>query len=290
MTAAVLDGIACCARQSSQEVRMPRLQVVVAHPDDETFGCGSVLLHAAAAGAETAVVCATRGEAGGEGDDLGAVRERELRAAAELMGVSRIDLLGFADSGMSGEPPAGALVSALFEDVVADLTAAIARFRPDVLITLDASDSHRDHARIRDAALAAAGTLGIPRVYLACLPRSLMRRWVDHVKVARPDMEHLDADVAALGTPDEEITTVIDVADHLPVRERAIALHASQTSPFEGLPSDLRRAFLATDRLRRVVPPWPGGAPETRLFDQPIARPRTPEGSARPAVARSAPL
>lgn len=41
----------------------PRLMVTVAHPDDETFGCGS-LLHAAAAGAQTCVVWATRGEAG----------------------------------------------------------------------------------------------------------------------------------------------------------------------------------------------------------------------------------
>jgi LmbE family N-acetylglucosaminyl deacetylase len=107
----------------------------------------------------------------------------------------------------------------------------------------------------------------VPRVYLACIPRSLIRRWVDHVKVARPEMEHLNADVAELGTPDEQITTVIDVTEHLPARERAIALHASQTSPFEGLPDELRRAFLATDHLRRVVPPWPGGAPETRLLE-----------------------
>ena len=40
----------------------PRLMVTVAHPDDETFGCGSLLLHAAAAGAQTCVVCDTRGE------------------------------------------------------------------------------------------------------------------------------------------------------------------------------------------------------------------------------------
>lgn len=50
------------------------------------------------------------------------------------------------------------------------------------------------------------------------------------------------------------------------MRERAIAVHASQTSPFHGLPDDLRRAFLATDYAQRVLPPWSGQARETGLF------------------------
>jgi LmbE family N-acetylglucosaminyl deacetylase len=244
----------------------PRLQVVVAHPDDETFGCGSLLLHAAAAGAVTGVVCATRGEAGGGAADLGAVREAELHLAGERLGVSRVELLGFADSAMSGPADPQTLVGAPFAEVLAAVQAAVSAFRPDVLVTLDASDSHRDHVRVRDAAVHAADHAGVPRVYLACLPRSLMRRWVEHVRTARPDMEHLDADTAAMGTPDEELTTVIDAAEHLAAREEAIALHASQTSPFEGLPADLRRAFLDTVHLRRVRPAWPGGLLETRLF------------------------
>lgn len=243
-----------------------RVQIVVAHPDDETFACGSVLLSAAATGAITAVTCATRGEAGGAEDGLAAVRERELRAAARVLGVHRVDVLPFVDSGMSGPADPDTLTGAPFETVLASVQGAIEAFRPDVLVTLDASDGHRDHVRIRDAALTAAQAAGVPRVYLICLPRSLMRRWVDHVEVARPDMEHLDADVTALGTPDEELTTVVDVAEHLPAREQAIALHASQSSPFDGLPDDLRRAFLDTDHLRRVVPPWPGGDRETSLF------------------------
>jgi len=243
-----------------------RVQAVVAHPDDETFGCGSLLLHAAGHGAVTAVCCATRGEAGGDGPDLGAVRERELHAAAALLGVGRVDLLRFADSGMSGPAGRDTLVGAPFDRVLEAVQGAVAGFRPYVLITLDASDGHRDHARIRDAAIAAARATRVPRVYLHCLPRSLMRRWVDLMRAERPDVEHLDADVAALGTPDEEITTIIDVGEHLAARERTIAVHASQTSPFNGLPADLRRAFLATDHARRVVPPWTGGAPETSLF------------------------
>jgi LmbE family N-acetylglucosaminyl deacetylase len=244
-----------------------RVQVVVADPDDETFGCGSVLLHAAAAGATTAVCCATRGEAGGTGADLGPIRERELREAAGLLRVGRVDLLDFADSGMSGPPPAGSLVEAPFDRVRAAVQDAITAFGPDVVVTLDAADGHRDHARIRDATVDAALHAGVSRIYLMCLPRSLMRRWVEHMRAERPGIEHLDADTASLGTPDEDITTIIDARAHLATRERAIAVHASQTSPFAGLPDDLRRAFLATVHARRVEPPWPGGEPETDFLD-----------------------
>lgn len=249
-----------------------RVQVVVAHPDDETFGCGSVLLNAAATGAVTAVCCATRGEAGeiapGSRIDLpglAAARERELHNAAALLGVDRVELLGFADSGMAGAAASESLAGAPFEGVVEAVQRSVEAFAPDVLITLDATDGHRDHTRIRDAVLAAAGAASVPRVYLHCLPRSLMRRWVEHMLRLRPDIAHLDADVATLGTPDAEITTVIDSAQHLGVREKAIAAHTSQISPFEGLPADLRRAFLATDYLRRVIPPWAGGPRETTL-------------------------
>lgn len=243
-----------------------RLQVVVAHPDDETFGCGSLLLHAAGAGAVTAVCCATRGERGGDGDDLGTVRERELREAADLLGVQQVDLLAFGDSGMSGTPPEGSLAAADVDDVATAVRACLASFAPEIVVTLDGGDGHRDHARIRDATLAAARDLGIGRLYYSCLPRSLMRRWVQAMRVQRPDMEHLDADIAAIGTPDQEITTVIDAAEHLPARERAMAVHASQTSPYDGLPDDLRRAFLSDVHLRRVLPEWAGGPIETAVL------------------------
>lgn len=71
-----------------------RMLVVVAHPDDETFGCGSLLAYAAASGVTTVVACATRGEAGSptagrglEDADMAVVREGELHEAAGVLGV-----------------------------------------------------------------------------------------------------------------------------------------------------------------------------------------------------------
>ena len=96
--------------------------VVVAHPDDETFGTGSVIAAAAAAGARVVVCCATRGEAGEDTsgttsgpDELARVREGELRAAGRVLGVSEIVLLDFADSGMAGDMPPNALAAVPIE-------------------------------------------------------------------------------------------------------------------------------------------------------------------------------
>jgi len=247
-----------------------RVQVIVAHPDDETFGCGSLILWAKAAGATVAVACATRGEAGATdsepGLDVGALRESELHAAADVLGVDRVDLLGFRDSSMSGEPATGTLAAAPAPDVQAAVHRVVAAFAPDVLVTLDGSDGHRDHAVIRDATLAVADALAVPRAYLVCLPRSLMQRWVEHARSTNPDIEHLDADTAQLGTPDDRITTVLPARPHLAVRELAIAQHASQRSPYAGLPDELYRAFLEDVHLRRMRPPWAGEGAEPDPF------------------------
>ena len=116
-------------------------------------------------------------------------------------------------------------------------------------MSLDAADGHRDHARVRDAAVEIARERGVP-AYLQALPRSLMARWAAHMATVRPEMAHLR--YADLGTPDEEVALVIDTAEHLEAREQAMARHASQTSPYDGLPEDLRRDFLTREHLLRA--------------------------------------
>ncbi len=230
----------------------PHLLVVVAHPDDEAFGCGSVLAHATRRGLRSTVLCATRGELGepapGSGltrAELPAVREHELRTACALLGVDRVEVLGYRDSGVDGAPAPGALAAADPAELANRVAGYLDEIRPDVVVTLDASDGHRDHAAMRDATLAALdiATHRPAATYLFCLARSLMTEFTGDDRY---------------GTPGADITHVVDVADLLPLRERAIRAHASQVPPFDAMNPALRHGFLAVDRLRRIDPPPTG--------------------------------
>jgi LmbE family N-acetylglucosaminyl deacetylase len=68
-----------------------RLMPILAHPDDESLGCGGVIARYAAEGVAVQLVTATRGERGRHGEgarpsdrEVGVRRELELRAAAEI--------------------------------------------------------------------------------------------------------------------------------------------------------------------------------------------------------------
>jgi N-acetyl-1-D-myo-inositol-2-amino-2-deoxy-alpha-D-glucopyranoside deacetylase len=238
-----------------------RWLVAVAHPDDESFGCGSTIAYATARGAEVVLVCATRGEAGEpvpgsvDGRDLGAVREEELRRAATRLGIARVELLGYRDSGFDGEPPAGSLCAAPVPEVAGALAGLLREVRPLVVLILDGSDGHRDHLRMGAATREALDRQPAPLLVEQCLPNSLLRRWLEEMRAVRPDTSYHALDPATLGRDDADITDVLDTSAVLDRREAAIAEHRSQVSPFEGLSDDLRRAFLTADHLARVAVP-----------------------------------
>lgn len=233
------------------------LVVVVAHPDDETFGCGSLIAQSAAAGAKVTVICATRGGEGERVPDpitdcwpLGLVREVELGAAARVLGVDDVALLGYRDSGFDGDAHPRSLVAAPLDTVARDLAARLAALAPDVVLTLDGSDGHRDHVHLRDALAVAVAELDRrPRLVHSSLANSLMRRWAE--ERSGSDTVYLELDLDTLGRPDAELTA-IDTSDVLAVREEAITCHRSQASPFDGLSPELRRAFLTVDHVTEV--------------------------------------
>jgi N-acetyl-1-D-myo-inositol-2-amino-2-deoxy-alpha-D-glucopyranoside deacetylase len=236
------------------------LVVVVAHPDDETFGCGSLIAAAAEAGAVVTVICATAGELGESTmpvtrHELGRIRSRELHAAAAVLGVARVVRLGYGDSGFDGPVPAGSLCAATITDVADRLVGELDAVRPDVVVMLDGSDGHRDHRAIHGAASLAidqwSTCTGHPtRVYEHVLLRSLMQEWLS---TRRSDADGDPyAAVADIGRPDEDVTDVVETGHVLDRREQAIAMHASQMSPFAGIDPDLCRRFLTADHLVRL--------------------------------------
>lgn len=159
-----------------------RVLLVHAHPDDETIATGALIAELVGRGIEVGVLTATRGELGevvsgplaglAGTDELSVLREQELRAALEVLGVRWHAYLGrlparaaglaerrYRDSGMRWIRPglagpeedvsADALTSADIDQVAADLRAAIAAFGPDLVITYDEGGGygHPDHVR-----------------------------------------------------------------------------------------------------------------------------------------------
>ena len=81
-----------------------------AHPDDEALTTGGTLARAAAAGHRVVLVTATDGAVGlastRYAGTLADVRQAELHESARVLGVARVELLGYADSGLGPVRPA----------------------------------------------------------------------------------------------------------------------------------------------------------------------------------------
>jgi len=253
---------------------MPRMLVVVAHPDDETFGTGSVIAGAAEQGIDVTVVCATRGEMGEDTSgttstpaELAKLREAELHTAARILGAADVRVLDFADSGMDGPMPEGALAAVPLEDVADVVAREMANVDPDVVVALDpmVKEDHRDHCHIGAAATIAFERVARPdaRLYYWTVPRSTIIEWQN---VMRGTGVHQELQEMEYGRPDDEITTVVDVSHLCDTRWQAICEHKTQLSPFALLSDDMRRSFLSRDWLVRAHPPWEGGPQETKIF------------------------
>jgi N-acetylglucosamine malate deacetylase 2 len=126
------------------------LAAVLAHPDDESFGCAGALALAHEAGRPTRLLVATRGEAGspdGSPDDgsVAGVREAELICAAKAIGLDEVSLLdGYPDGSVADEP---------FERLVDEIAAWLADRRPQALITFGPHGvtGHADHIVVGNA-------------------------------------------------------------------------------------------------------------------------------------------
>ena len=79
-----------------------RVMVITAHPDDSEFGAGGTVAKHAKDGREVTYVIATNGNKGSSDrtmtpERLARIRETEQRNAARVLGVERVEFLGYED-------------------------------------------------------------------------------------------------------------------------------------------------------------------------------------------------
>lgn len=247
---------------------------VCAHPDDESFGLGAVLHRFASAGAGVSVLCFTRGEAstlGPSGPSLAEVRAAELRAAADELGVRRVELFDHPDGALSAVP---------LEQLAREVAVLRAEVGADLLVVFDEGGvtGHPDHCRATEAAM--AGAPGVP-VLAWCVPR--------------PVAGALNGEYASgfVGREDHEIDLVLAVDRDR--QARAIARHTSQChdNPVLWRRLDLLGGREALRWLRRPAEAAPAdGAADRAAADRrrdTLAREWDPRYASSPRVFRAEP-
>jgi LmbE family N-acetylglucosaminyl deacetylase len=218
-----------------------------AHPDDEALLVAGTLAKAAAHGHRVVLVTATAGEEGlaatrfGQADELAGHRLAELHRSAQAIGASRVEVLGYGDSGLHGDArPTGDVVPFVRADVgeaAARLAAILREERADVLTSYDPTGGygHPDHVQVHRVGALAGELAGTPRVLEATVDRDLLLRGIRLARRLRllPD----EVDIASFEqaySPRSEITHRIDVRRFTSAKRAAMAAHASQATADSG--------------------------------------------------------
>lgn len=256
-----------------------------AHPDDETFTSAGVMAAAVERGIPVTVITATRGEAGGSGipglddaEQLGEVRDRELRDAMRQIGVTDVRWLGYRDSGLEDAAAAAhplAFTRIPVTEVATSLAAHIRELRPEVLLTFGPEGlyGHPDHLHAHQVALEAvhlaagphlqdsdgAEPWQTPYLYFTAFPREDMQKMLERGRFSWLSPEAR----ANLGTPMADITHTVDIAPWAARKRAAIAAHETQTGPggpLSDIPPDAMETRWRREHFVRVPLPWSAGS------------------------------
>ena len=198
--------------------RNKKILVVLAHPDDESFGAGGTLAKYAHQGVQVIFLCATKGEAGIPGlnpEKAGAIREQELRHAAQHLGIE-VHFLGYEDGELSKVDPA---------KLLEHITCWIGLVQPQVILTFgpDGVSGHPDHVTVSHIVSQAVNQF----YSKVCL-----------LYIAPSEATVLGCGVSAASVNPDKPLISVDISDYKFKKIRAIQSHVSQHPPLEGKAED----------------------------------------------------
>jgi LmbE family N-acetylglucosaminyl deacetylase len=214
--------------------KIERVLVVTAHPDDAEFGAGGTVAGLVKAGCQVTYVVVTRGDKGSGDrtmtpDRLARIREAEQRHAARVLGVEHVEFLGYPDGEVEDT-----------RELRRDVTRAIRRWRPDLLITMNPHRTYNLYASHRDHRITAG-------VVLDCV-YPLAR---DHLAFPEllPEYEpHKVREVYLMQWENPHL--VVDITDTMDLKLKALACHQSQFDDFAAVEARVRERSAALGQSR----------------------------------------
>ena len=200
------------------ELKPRRMLVILAHPDDESFAAGGTLAKYAHQDVQGILLCATRGEAGIQGvkpEEAGDIRERELRQAAEHLGIE-VYFLGYQDGGLANTPP---------EMLLETIACWIDLVQPQVILTFgpEGISGHPDHVTIS-------------RIVTQAYDQFYKKGMLLYIRPS--EATALGCGVTFSNTGDGQPLVEIDISDYKLEKVRAIQSHASQNPGLPGKPEE----------------------------------------------------
>jgi LmbE family N-acetylglucosaminyl deacetylase len=230
---------------------------VHAHPDDEAIFTGGTMSLLASAGHRVVLVVATGGELGESPDGardaarLAERRRRETQTAAHLLGVSRVALLDYHDSGMAGDAANDDPASFWSADVdAAAKTLATVLEEESATVAVGYDDfgiyGHPDHVQVHRVTHRAAELAGVPTVYDATVDREYLHFVETHLVEEAVLTGDLGLVRSHIGVPTVAIAATVDVRPALDLKRAAMAAHASQ------IPESTSALQLPEDRFADV--------------------------------------
>jgi bacillithiol biosynthesis deacetylase BshB1 len=105
-----------------------------AHPDDVELGCGATIAKEVASGKTVGIIDLTKGELGTRGTEF--TRKEEAANAAEILGVSVRENLGFADGFFTND-----------KQHQLEVIKMIRKYQPEIVICNAIDDRHIDHGK-----------------------------------------------------------------------------------------------------------------------------------------------
>jgi N-acetyl-1-D-myo-inositol-2-amino-2-deoxy-alpha-D-glucopyranoside deacetylase len=258
------------------------------HPDDEAIACGGVLARYGDEGVATYVVTCTGGEAGENlaGIDLGAHdlvwhRRREMADAVAALGLTGHTWLGYRDSGMAGTDDnhrPDAFAAADLYEAGARLARVIRELRPDVVVSDDEHGTygHPDHVRAHRVTERAVAMAADPWWETGQAPWTVAKRYVHTLSRGRmwrlhtlltsqglaspfgDEEEYAGPDDLPMGSPDELVTTRVDVSAWLGRKQEAMRAHRSQIAEdsfFFNVPDDMIEQGFGVEEFVRLAGP-----------------------------------